>query len=264
MTLKEIALDAVWGEVKKAMFCNLETGDLVYIKNLPEEEEAGCTHAKNLDEYVRNVVAGKLIHEMDVEGYQKHISLECFRSEEIAKRGGTVFSCRQKIGGSYQWFTYETKIPDRQPGDYPCVLILGKCADSDTCAMIDAMNQLSGIYRKIARIDLLEDTYEIIKTCEDNQNPDYDTASSCSEWFRSFALRGSVHEKDLEAYLLFTELGAMRKRFQKSREGQVLHYRRFTHNEFRWVSMELIPSVRYTNEHQEVMVFIRDLEELNK
>ena len=66
--------------------------------------------------------------------------------------------------------------------------------------MQDTMHMLSITYHKILRINLTSDSYEIIKTYEEEQNPEYGISDTVSAWFRNFALRGYVHEDDLEAY----------------------------------------------------------------
>lgn len=263
MDYKGLALENAWDNIQKVMYCNLLTGEIVNVKNTPEEEQNGCTSSNTLKEYTRSFIATGMLHKMDVESYLHHFDLEYIKTEICRKNYRMVYSCRQRSSYGYGWFTYEFILPQSKPTEAPWVLILGKIADSDTCVMLDAMRMLSGIYHKILRIDLIKDTYEIIKIYQEEQNPEYGICTNFSEWFRNFAKRGYVHEDDLEAYLLFTEIGAMRERFKKCHKKQSLRYRRLINNEFHWVSMELMPSACYTKEHQEIMLFIRDLEDYN-
>lgn len=260
MTEKELALEAVWSEMEKVIRCNILTGEIVYIKNLPEEEAAGCHLAKTMDEHVRNVVASGLVHKMDVEGYLKHVELSFLRSEIEKKSGALVYSYRRKTGEGYQWFSYEALVPKNYSDENPWLVFLGKRADSDTCAMQDAMRMLSSIYHKIVRFNLKTDTYEIIKNYEEELNPEYGICACASEWFRNFALRGFVHEDDLEQYLLFTEFGALREHFDHSKESKKLRYRRFTQGEFRLVELEFVPAFCYSKEFPEILTFIKDID----
>ena len=261
MTEKDFALEAIWNEMKKVICCNPHTGEIVFLKELPEDEDESCQKARTIDEYARRMVAGRLIHKTDVEGFLKHVDLQYVRTELQRTKGILMHSYRRKCGDSYQWYSLEMFWARAENPEDDRIVFMGKRANTDTCAMLDAMRTLSGIYHKIIRIDLQADTYEIIKTYENEQSTEYGISSNCSEWFRDFALRGYVHEEDLEAYLMFTELWALRVRFKKSREKCSLRYRRLTNNEFRWVSMELMPSISYTDEHPEKMLYIRDLEE---
>ncbi len=261
MAEKEIALEAVWSETKKVICCNPHTGEIVFLKELPADENEDCRQAKSIDEYARRMVASGLIHKQDAESFLKHVDLQYVRTELQRTNGVLVHSYRRKCADGFQWYSLETFWAKAEHPEEERIVFMGRLANTDTCAMLDAMRTLSGIYNKILRIDLQNDTYEIIKTYSSEQDTEYGISPKCSEWFRDFALRGYVHEADLEAYLTFTELGSLRERFQRQPEKCSLHYRRLTDNKFQWVSMELLPSISYTDEHQEIMLYIRDLEE---
>lgn len=261
MTEKEFALEAVWSGTNKVISCNPHTGEIFFLKELPADESEDCRQAKTIDEYARRMVAGGLIHKQDAESFLKHVDLQYVRTELQKTDGALVHSYRRRRGDGYQWYSLETFWARKQHPKEERIVFMGRPANTDTCAMIDAMRTLSGIYHKILRIDLKSDTYEIIKAYSSEQDTEYGISPRCSEWFRNFALRGYVHEEDLEAYLTFTELGSLREHFKKHPEKCSLRYRRLTDNVFRWVSMELLPSISYTDEHQEIMLYIRDLEE---
>lgn len=262
MTEKELVLNALWTTMSKVIFGNIETGEIKYVKNLPEEEETGCTQAKTLGEHVRKVAAAGYVYKADVEGYLKHVELDYLQEKLREHKGSVVYSYRRKDGDVYSWFSYEIVKPKNDSSENQWFLFLGKRADSESCLMQDTMHMLSITYHKILRINLTSDSYEIIKTYEEEQNPEYGISDTVSAWFRNFALRGYVHEDDLEAYLLFTEIGSMRKRFAESKDKQELKYRRLIGKKFHWVSMYLIPSTLYAKEHEEIMLFIRDLGEI--
>ena len=84
-----------------------------------------------------------------------------------------------------------------------------------------------------------------------------------SEWFRKFAEAGYVHADDLEAFCEFTSIHKIRMHFRHSKESMELVYRRREDDgEFRWVSMELIPSVEYSPHNQVVILYLRDVNDM--
>jgi adenylate cyclase len=59
---------------------------------------------------------------------------------------------------------------------------------------------LEETYFKIAKINIEEDTYEIIKP------EDEETYASYSEWIIRFVAKGSIHREDVEEFLSKTSL----------------------------------------------------------
>lgn len=121
----------------------------------------------------------------------------------------------------------------------------------------EALQSLSNIYYKIFFVDLTNDTYEIIKT--DDETGAY--TENFSNDIREFADSEQVHIDDREKYLAFAELDNLRQSFWDGDEYMCCHYRRKVKNEFRWVSMELVPSREYTRDRQSVLLYIKDIHE---
>ena len=121
----------------------------------------------------------------------------------------------------------------------------------------EALQSLSNIYYKIFWVDLTNDTYELIKT--DDATGIY--ADKISDVLKEFAYSKQVHIDDREKYLNFTELDNLRQSFRDGEEYMCCHYRRKVKDEFRWVSMELVPSHEYTHDRQAVLLYIKDIHE---
>lgn len=119
----------------------------------------------------------------------------------------------------------------------------------------EALQSLSNIYYKIFWVDLTNNTYEIIKT--DDENEVY--TENFSNDIREFADSEQVHIDDREKYLAFAELENLCQFFRDGEEYMCCHYRRRVKDEFRWVSMELVPSHEYTQERQTVLLYIKDI-----
>ncbi|MCC8101877.1 MAG: GGDEF domain-containing protein [Clostridiales bacterium] len=123
----------------------------------------------------------------------------------------------------------------------------------------DAMRILAETYHKILKINLSTDTHIDIKVYQSEQNENYGYSQKISEWLREFAISGQVYEKDLDAYLRFTNGEAIKAHFKHSDECLRMRYRRWTNGSFRWVSMELLKASDYTEENQTLMLYIQDI-----
>jgi hypothetical protein len=113
----------------------------------------------------------------------------------------------------------------------------------------------------ILSINLDTDTYEIITRGDREAAAGYGMSERASEWFRNYALRGYVQESDLEQYLLFTELHALRGMCRQDREKKLLKFRRRVNQEFRWAVMEILPGEDSAEGQPQAVVTIRDLGE---
>ncbi len=115
-------------------------------------------------------------------------------------------------------------------------------------------------YIKILRINLSDDSFDIIKTnsTELSESKGFHT-ESISQWLYSFAVSGQVHPEDREHYIERTNLEFLRKFFAEENRSYALHYRRAIGNDFRHVLMEMIPTKSFTEDNQELFLYVKDI-----
>ncbi len=123
----------------------------------------------------------------------------------------------------------------------------------------DALKMLQMVFHKILRADLTQDDYYEIKAYEAEHNEAKGYRPLLSAWLRDFALTGQVHPDDRPAYLAFADLPRMRERLRAGEGYQSVRYRRMVGDAFRWVQMEILTSVEYTDQEQIVLLYVRDI-----
>jgi hypothetical protein len=123
------------------------------------------------------------------------------------------------------------------------------------------LTNLWGSLLKVLQMNLTEDTYRIIQVSGNTLMPEVGQPRRISEYFRKFALEGNVYEDDLEEYLLNTEIGFLKEEFKRNKNGIHFCYRRKCKEEFRWGIMDMVPAIEYTEEHQVITLYIRDIHE---
>ncbi len=126
----------------------------------------------------------------------------------------------------------------------------------------DAMRILAETYHKILKINLSTDTHIDIKVYESEQNNAYGYSKKISDWLRNFAVSGQAYEKDVDAYLRFTNVNTIRMHFEHSDECLRLRYRRWTNGAFRWVMMEILKASDYRPDNQTLMLYIQDIHDI--
>lgn len=126
----------------------------------------------------------------------------------------------------------------------------------------DALKMLQMIFHKIVKANLDEDTFTEIKTYEEERVREKGYSTSLTEWMTGFARCGQIHPEDIDSYLTFISPQAIRDRLQRGQNYQTLRYRRKVRDEFRWVQLEIIPSVEYSEQEQILMLFVRDIHDM--
>lgn len=123
----------------------------------------------------------------------------------------------------------------------------------------EAMLLLHSSYHKILKVNLKKDSFDEIRVYEDEHHSDKGYSRKFSEWLRNFAMTGNIHKDDINEYLDFIDLEKIRKAFSLNKKKISLKYRRFTNNEMRWVSMDMIPSKNFSEKNQFIFVYVYDI-----
>lgn len=257
---REFILTTYLDESIKVAKVNLLTGEYHFIKALESEEKDGILNAKTISDYTKKIVEGKLIHEDDVQSYQHHTDLSYLQKAITSQRRRLVHSFRRKVNNVYEWLSFEVTAPnDFSLEENPWVLFSWRLADSESRMIEESLRMLSSVFHKILKVNLTTDTHEEIKVYQSEMTEEAGLSDKMSEWFQKFADAGNVHEEDKKEYFAFTSLAHICSHFRKERNCLRLRYRRKTDGEFRWVSMEIIPSPEYTEDKQVVMLYVRDI-----
>lgn len=124
----------------------------------------------------------------------------------------------------------------------------------------DAHKALCDLYTKILRINITDDTYQIIDMDVSEQIAEKGFADSISKWFTSFGESGQVHQDDLDEYLKFTDLKYMRDYFASDKTSLHVFYRRKYEDGFKQVMMEVIPASDYSNDNQSLFLYVKNID----
>lgn len=243
----------------KAAKVNIVTGEYMFVKTMDEEVRQGLMNLKSMDEYPVKIVENGWIHPDDEWDYLFHMRLEYLREKIREGKRRFVHSFRRKIDGEYPWITVCIALPNDFTWENPWVSYTWREADNNLRNMEDALFMLSSLFHKILKVNLTRDTYEAIKVYKEELTEEQGYSTRISEWLRGFAETGNVHPDDREEYLTFTDIESIRATFRQQSKPVRCRYRRKAGSEFRWVMMVLLPSVEYTEDNEEIMLYVRDL-----
>ena len=118
---------------------------------------------------------------------------------------------------------------------------------------------LSTIFYRILKIDLEADSYEIIEQGNSDPLRELYQKESISACLKDVAEKGYIHEEDYKEYTEFCSLEHLKKIFLDGSQYASLQYRRVLEGQYRWVSMEIVRSTEYREDNQQVVMYIRDI-----
>ena len=131
--------------------------------------------------------------------------------------------------------------------------------DNISSNLKDAVTMLSTIFYRILKIDLEADSYEIIEQGNNDPLRELYQKESISACLKDVAEKGYIHEEDYKEYTEFCSLEHLKKIFLDGSQYASLQYRRVLEGQYRWVSMEIVRSTEYREDNQQVVMYIRDI-----
>lgn len=131
--------------------------------------------------------------------------------------------------------------------------------DNISSNLKDAVTMLSTIFYRILKIDLEADSYEIIEQGNNDPLRELYQKESISACLKDVAEKGYIHEEDYKEYTEFCSLEHLKKIFLDGSQYAILQYRRVLEGQYRWVSMEIVRSTEYREDNQQVVMYIRDI-----
>lgn len=123
----------------------------------------------------------------------------------------------------------------------------------------DAVTMLSTIFYRILKSDLEADSYEVIEQGKNDPLRELYQKESISACLKDVAEKGYIHEEDYKEYTEFCSLEHLKKIFLDGSQYASLQYRRVLEGQYRWVSMEIVRSTKYREDNQQVVMYIRDI-----
>lgn len=123
-----------------------------------------------------------------------------------------------------------------------------------------AHTALCKLYTKILKINLTDDSYQIINMDVSEQTESKGFSNKISEWFKLFGMSGQVYPYDLEDFLKSTNIEYMKDYFAREKTSLHIFYRRKYGDDYKLVMMELIPAGDYTNDNQSLYLYVKDID----
>lgn len=116
-------------------------------------------------------------------------------------------------------------------------------------------------YNRIIRVNLTANRFEIIKSNQEEirRNVQY---SNLDEWVTRFIKNGIVYERDRERFQKFLQVQRISEELKQEKKELYCIYRKKTGNDYRWHMIEIVPDMDYSDNHQSVMLYVKDVHDM--
>ena len=123
------------------------------------------------------------------------------------------------------------------------------------------MQAINHAYHKILRINLTQDTYEVVKIRPQDRAYGYGT-DAFSGWLGRFIYDGGIHPDDMHNFISFTRLEHMKTVLEGDQEILTCCYRRCSEGVYRWNLMEIVPDISSPGKDQFVFLYVKDIHDI--
>lgn len=124
----------------------------------------------------------------------------------------------------------------------------------------EAYDALRESYIKVLKVDLINDTFGIIKADMNEIDESQGYNEKFSEWIVSFAKAGNVHESDRAEYIKRTSREYLQHFFKKENHNFALRYKRRAEHGYKESLMEIIPAKDFSEESQIVFLYVKSID----
>lgn len=250
------AKDTLFDLFSKVALVNLMTGEFEFLKRDADFSKYDPEGVVDIFTYIRRQVDDGIVYPDHAADYLKYSHPDYVRKRVFSGDLRAAHSYRRRTESGSRWITFSVIAGEGCSPENPWALFCWRSADSDTITLVDGLATLTSLYYKILRVNLSDDTYEAVKTDQPiSMQPD-----TLSGWFSSFSKFGNVFEDDIDEFDRFTDIKSLRERAKLEPEKTLsVRYRRKNGDTYRWVQMDLVPSVEYSDEHRIYTLYVKDI-----
>ena len=240
---------------------NVNTGEFEVYKDNGLFDEDVLRGIPDIYAYMQKLVADKIIFPEYMTVFRRFTNPEYIRKSVFSGEKRIVQSYKARTVKGIQWVTFSIIVGHDCSPENPAVLFTWREADSEGMTLLDTLPTISSLYDKLIRINLSNNTYEPVIVDADEQERLVGGVINMYEWWAGYSQNGNIASEDMGAFSTLTKTGSLQKRFAEDPTPVNFRYRRKVNGEFRWVQLELSPSVEYSEDNQVFLLSLRDVHE---
>ena len=261
MGLDAFVVRALFGSFSKIFKVNINTGEFEVIKNDGVLADEGIEEIPDIYSYGKKLIGDGIIYPEYATAFRRFTNPEYVRKSVFSGAKRIVQSYRRRTAIGDKWVTFAIIATSQSTPENPIVLFTWREADSDAITLLDTLPSISSLYDKLIRINLSNNTFEPVIVDADEQERLVGGVINMHEWWAGYSQNGNIAKEDMGAFSTLIGAGSLQKRFAEDPTPVNFRYRRKVNDEFRWVQLQITPSVEYSEENQIMLLSLKDVHE---
>ena len=245
----------------KVFKVNINSGAFEVFKNDGLLSVPELDNAPDIYTYMSRLISEKVVYPEYATACRRFTNPEYVRKSVFSGNRRLVQSYRRRTNAGDKWITFAIISPENCTPENPEVLFTWREADADAITMLDTLPTVSSLYDKLIRINLSNNTFEPVIVDADEQERLVGGVINMYEWWAGYSQNGNIAAEDMGAFSTLTRAGSLQERFAQDPTPVSFRYRRKVNDEFRWVQLEIAPSVEYSEKNQIMLLSLKDIHE---
>ena len=244
----------------KIFIVNVNTGEYEVYKDDGRLDD-GLDREPDIYSYMKRLISEGIICSEYATACRRFTNPEYVRKSVFPGDKRIIQSYRCHTLKGDKWVTFAILAGNDCAPENPVVIFTWREADSDAITLLDTLPTISSLYDKLIRINLTNNTYEPVIVDADEQERLVGGVINMYEWWAAYSKDGNIAQEDMGEFSKLTKTGSLQKRFAEDPTPINFRYRRKVGDEFRWVQLEIAPSVEYSEENQIMLLSLKDIHE---
>ena len=141
-------------------------------------------------------------------------------------------------------------------------IIWGEDVPAFVITLTPHMDASGYIYHRLIRADLTQDTYEVVRLDQEEEDWARGREEPLSAWLERSIRYGRLHPEDVERFRSFAQLDHLREELRAGKKILTCTYRRWVNGSFRWNLLEVVPDFGYADDSQRVLLYAKDVHDV--
>ena len=253
--------NALIGNYFRIFRVNVNTGEYEVYKNNGLLDTDGHDGIPDIYSYIQKLISDGIVYPEYATACRRFTNPEYVRKSVFSGEKRIVQSYRCRTLGGDKWITFTIIVGRDCSPENPMVLFTWRESDSDTITLLDTLPTISSLYDKLIRINLSNNTYAPVIVDADEKDQLVGGVINMYEWWAGYSKDGNIATEDMGAFGTLIKTGSLQKRFAEDPTPVNFRYRRKIGDEFRWVQLQIAPSVEYSEENQIMLLSLKDVHE---
>ena len=245
----------------KIFIVNLNTGAFEVYKNDGLLDDGSLDGIVDIYAYMQKVITEKIVYPEYATAFRRFTNPEYVRKSVFSGEKRIVQSYRRRTAYGDKWITFAIVSAHECTPENPTTLFTWREADSDTITLLDTIPTISSLYDILIRLNLSNNTYEPVIVDSGEHQWFSRGVINMREWWENYSKDGHIAADDMGDLSALINIGSLQERFGNDPSPVVFRYRRKINDEFRWVRLEIAPSVEYSKENPIVLLSLKDIHE---